>query len=152
MDFNRGHRYTPWMLPFEIESFPTVKECVDTLPDKINNIGDNYEVYRLVGITMRHGSQVPGATGHFTALLKWKGQFLLYDGLGSKMVPYEEKDLLNRTPQLALYFLLPNRSPEGPASPGIGTPPPQQGQFRPVTPDENGEEQGQFDFDQEIVD
>ena len=122
------------MLPFEIGNFATIAECLDPentksfLPHKIHRIGNGYEVYRLVAITMYQGSHDPNTTGHFTAVLKWKGQNLLYDGLGSKLVPFETKDLVNRTPQFALYFLVPDavagqESWDVIGDPGIGSPP-----------------------------
>jgi len=100
MEFVSNHK--PWLLPFDITRFGTIIECQQTLPTTIE-VSESQ--YKLVGITMHHGSE---HSGHFTALLKWRESWLLYDGVrGPNMVPFTQQQLTHRRPQMALYFLNP---------------------------------------------
>ena len=66
----------PWMIPFNISSFKKhqMYGLSTTVPNNINVYGHHYH---LAGFTMI-------SSGHYTAVIIWRGDKYYYDGMAAK--------------------------------------------------------------------
>ena len=86
----------PWLLPIDIQSLS---------PKEILNLKPFLTVYgflyQLAGCSLNSGN-------HFTAVIFWYGKKLYYDGMqskGSRLIPFMEDQLNNKTGSYAYYFI-----------------------------------------------